>query len=384
MPDLDRLSAYDYPLPEDLIAHLPADRRDASRLMTLDPKTGEIAHRQFTDLPDLLHPGDLLVLNDTRVLPAKLVGVRESTGGRWEGLFLGLTGDGLWDLIAKTRGSIQPGETIAIRSQDESQVLQLELVRRTESGGWHMKPHVTGSHLDLLALFGEMPLPPYIEREHALALDRDRYQTTYSRVPGAVAAPTAGLHFTPEVFQRCEERGIQRAFVTLHVGIGTFRPVSVENLAEHQMHSEWAELPQATVDAIRDAKDRGGRIIAVGTTTVRTLESAAARTPSPRKVAPSPSKAASGEKVAARPDEGPASDPQDLQPWSGETSIFIRPPYQFRVIDGLITNFHLPKSTLLMLVSALAGRDNIFRAYETAVRERYRFFSYGDAMLIAP
>lgn len=351
MPDLDRLSAYDYPLPEDLIAHIPADRRDASRLMTLDPNTGAIAHRRFADLPDLLHPGDLLVLNDTRVLPAKLVGVRESTSGRWEGLFLGLTSDGLWNLIAKTRGSIQPGETIAIKSEDSSQVLQLELIRRTDSGGWHMKPLAAGSHLDLLALFGEMPLPPYIEREHALAIDRDRYQTTYSRVPGAVAAPTAGLHFTPEIFQRCDDRGIARAFVTLHVGIGTFRPVSVENLAEHQMHSEWAELPQATVGAIRAAKDRGGRIIAVGTTSVRTLESAAA---------------AGG-----------------LSSWSGETNIFIRPPYEFRVINGLVTNFHLPKSTLLMLVSAITGRDNILRAYEMAVRERYRFFSYGDAMLIA-
>jgi S-adenosylmethionine:tRNA ribosyltransferase-isomerase len=351
--------------------------------MTLDPKTGEIAHRRFTDLPDLLHPGDLLVLNDTRVLPAKLVGVRESTGGRWEGLFLGLTPDGLWDLIAKTRGSIQPGETIAIMSQDESQVLQLELIRRTDSGGWHMKPLAAGSHLDLLALFGEMPLPPYIEREHALAIDRDRYQTTYSRVPGAVAAPTAGLHFTPEIFQRCEDRGIQRAFVTLHVGIGTFRPVSVDDLAEHRMHSEWAELPQATVDAIRVTRERGGRVIAVGTTTVRTLESAAARTPSPRNVAPSPSNAAAGEKVADKPDSGPARGPQNLQPWSGETNIFIRPPYQFRVVDGLITNFHLPKSTLLMLVSALAGRDSILNAYQAAIHHRYRFFSYGDAMLIA-
>jgi S-adenosylmethionine:tRNA ribosyltransferase-isomerase len=351
MPDLDRLSAYDYPLPEDLIAHVPADRRDASRLMTLDPQTGAITHRQFVDLPELLQPGDLLVLNDTRVLPAKLVGSRESTGGRWEGLFLGLTSDGLWDLIAKTRGSIQTGETIAIAGENPGDVLRLELIRRTDSGGWHMKPLAPGSHLDLLPHFGQMPLPPYIEREHALAIDRDRYQTTYSRVPGAVAAPTAGLHFTPEIFQRCESRGITRAFVTLHVGIGTFRPVSVENLADHQMHSEWAELPQATADAIRATKDRGGRIIAVGTTTVRALE--------------------------------PAAAAGDLRPWSGQTSIFIRPPYQFRVIDGLVTNFHLPRSTLLMLVSALAGRDNILRAYETAIRERYRFFSYGDAMLIA-
>jgi len=352
MPDPNLLSAYDYPLPDDLIAHVPADRRDASRLMTLARSSGAITHRQFADLPDLLQPGDLLVLNDTRVLPAKLVGTRESTGGRWEGLFLGLTSDGLWNLIAKTRGTIQTGETIAIPGEGSAGILRLELVRRTESGGWNMRPLAAGTHFDLLALFGQMPLPPYIEREQALAIDRDRYQTTYSRVPGAVAAPTAGLHFTPEIFVRCEARGVSRAFVTLHVGIGTFRPVSAENLAEHQMHSEWAETPQATVDSILETKRRGGRVIAVGTTTVRTLESAARG--------------------------------EGLQPWSGETNIFIRPPYQFRVIDGLVTNFHLPKSTLLMLVSALAGRENILQAYEVATRERYRFFSYGDAMFITP
>jgi len=351
MPDLDRLSAYDYPLPDDLIAHVPADRRDASRLMTLDRDSGAIGHRQFTELPDLLQPGDLLVLNDTRVLPAKLVGVRESTGGRWEGLFLGLDAEGHWDLIAKTRGSIQPGETIAIAGAGNEAPLRLELVSRTETGGWRMKPLAPGTHLELLARFGQMPLPPYIERANPSELDRERYQTTYSRVPGAVAAPTAGLHFTPEVFAHCDARGIGRTFVTLHVGIGTFRPVSVENLAEHQMHSEWGEVPQATVDAIRETKERGGRIIAVGTTSVRTLESAAG--------------------------EG------KLRAWSGETNIFIRPPYAFRVIDGLVTNFHLPKSTLLMLVSALAGREAMLRAYEAAIEERYRFFSYGDAMLIA-
>ncbi len=350
MPDLDRLSSYDYPLPEELIAHVPAERRDASRLMTLDPISGEIGHRQFVELPDLLQSGDLLVLNDTRVLPAKLVGIRKSTGGRWEGLFLGADDDGLWNLIAKTRGSIQPGETILI-SADAAEPLRVELVRRTETGGWLMRPQQPGSHLDLLARYGQMPLPPYIERDHALTLDNERYQTTYSRVPGAVAAPTAGLHFTPEVFARCEERGIERTFVTLHVGIGTFRPVSVENLSEHRMHAEWGQVPQSTVDAIHSAKLRGGRVIAVGTTSVRTMESAAT----------------GGE----------------LRAWSGDTNIFIRPPYRFRVIDGVVTNFHLPKSTLLMLVSALAGREYILRAYEAAIRERYRFFSYGDAMLIA-
>ena len=351
MPDLDRLSSYDYPLPEELIAHSPPVRRDASRLMTLDAGSGAIGHRRFSELPELLEPGDLLVLNDTRVLPARLVGVRETTGGRWEGLFLGTTADGSWNLIAKTRGTFRLGERVLIAHPSGGSPLTLELTARTESGGWTMRPGAPGSHLDLLASYGQMPLPPYIERSQPVESDRDRYQTTYARVPGAVAAPTAGLHFTPELFAALEARGVSKTFVTLHVGIGTFRPVSVENLAEHQMHAEWAEVQDAAVRAIRETKARGGRVIAVGTTSVRTLESAAA----------------GGE----------------LRPWSGETKIFIRPPYRFRVIDGLITNFHLPKSTLLMLVSALAGRDKILRAYETAVGERYRFFSYGDAMFIS-
>ena len=350
MTDLDHLSAYDYPLPETLIAHVPAERRDGSRLMTIDRRSGQVGHRRFDELPDLLHPGDLLVLNDTRVLPAKLVGQRQATGGRWEGLFLGLNSDGDWNLIGKTRGTIQPGEVVLLAGSKGDLPLELELVQRTESGGWTMRPRQVGSHLELLAKYGQMPLPPYIERQEASAADAERYQTTYSRVPGAVAAPTAGLHFTPEILDRCVQRGITTAFVTLHVGIGTFRPVSVENLAEHVMHSEWGEVPAATVAAIQRTREQGGRIIAVGTTSVRTLESAAA----------------GGE----------------LQPWSGETAIFIRPPYSFRVIDGLVTNFHLPKSTLLMLVSALTGRDAILNAYEAAIREQYRFFSYGDAMLI--
>jgi S-adenosylmethionine:tRNA ribosyltransferase-isomerase len=351
MPPLDRLSAYDYPLPEDLIAHVPAERRDGSRLMTLDRASGRIGHRQFDELPDLLHPGDLLVLNDTRVLPARLVGHRQATGGRWEGLFLNVDQAGCWNLIGSTRGTIRPGESIIIPGRLTQPPLELELIARTESGGWRMQPRAPGSHLELLAIYGQMPLPPYIDRQEELPLDAERYQTTYSRVPGAVAAPTAGLHFTPEIFSRCTDRGIATAFVTLHVGIGTFRPVSVENLSEHQMHAEWAEVREVTVEAVAATRRRGGRVIAVGTTSVRTLEAA-------------------------------ASD-GELRPWSGETRIFIRPPYQFRVIDGLITNFHLPKSTLLMLVSALAGQENVLHAYDVAVQERYRFFSYGDAMLIA-
>lgn len=350
MPDLDRLASYDYSLPEELIAQSPTERRDASRLMTLDRATGAVGRRRFLDLPELLNPGDLLVLNDTRVLAAKLVGVREATGGRWEGLFLNATAEGLWNLIGKTRGSIQPGEVVAVESRAAGPPLRLELVLRTEDGGWLMRPLTAGMHLELLGQYGQMPLPPYIERDRPRESDDERYQTTYSRSPGAVAAPTAGLHFTPELFDRLAERGVLRAFVTLHVGIGTFRPVTAENLAEHQMHAEWGEVPATTVDAVREARGRGGRIIAVGTTSVRTLESAAA--------------------------DGA------LRQWSGETNIFIRPPYQFRVIDGLVTNFHLPKSTLLMLVSALAGRENVLRAYETAIAEQYRFFSYGDAMLI--
>lgn len=335
----------DYELPPRLIAQEPAPDRDAARLLVVDRSTGTLAHRHFRDLPDLLSPADLLVLNDTRVLPARLVGVRERTGGRWEGLFLRETPDGLWELLAQTRGHPQPGEVIAIDPAP------LRLTLRGRAGGhWLAEPSPAGTPRDLLAVSGRVPLPPYIRKGQAGAADLERYQTVYARADGSVAAPTAGLHFTPAVFDRLRARGIDRAFVTLHVGLGTFEPIKVADPTQHPMHAEWAEVPVATVDAIRACKARGGRVVAVGTTATRALESAA---------------------------QG-----GELKPWSGETNIYIYPPYQFRVLDGLITNFHLPRTTLLLLVAAFAGPELVKRAYAEAVRQQYRFYSYGDAMLI--
>ncbi len=352
MTDADRIDLYDYQLPPELIARVPAERRDASRLLVLSRTTGEIEHRTFSDLPVLLRPGDLLVVNETQVVPARLLGVRTATGGRWEGLFLRAEQEHVWRIIGHTRGKLQPGETLTLNSphaETNSATLELELLEKQDDGEWLARPRSEIETLALLDQFGQMPLPPYMERD-AQALDVLRYQTTYARQPGAVAAPTAGLHFTPELLQRCRERGIETARVTLHVGLGTFRPVSAERLSEHVMHSEWCHLPQDTVDKIQQTKSAGGRIVAVGTTSVRTLEAVA--------------------------QQGP------LREWSGSTNLFIKPGFEFRVVDQLITNFHLPKSTLLVLVSTFAGRSHILNAYESAIANRYRFYSYGDAMLI--
>lgn len=351
----DRLSSYDYDLPEDRIAAVPLPERDASRLMVLRRDSQTIEHRRFAELPDLLSPGDLLILNETRVVPARLAGFRKATGGRWEGLFLSVLPDGRWRLMGQTRGKLQTGESLVLRpihaergGDDEG--FELVLDSREPDGLWTAHPLVETDPLLILDRYGSVPLPPYMHRDVADANDWERYQTTFATRPGAVAAPTAGLHFTEAVFSHCRERGIQTATVTLHVGIGTFRPISVESLADHAMHWEWCELPAATVAAIEATKARGGRVVAVGTTSVRTLESVAARGP--------------------------------LEPWSGETNLFIRPPYEFRAIDAMVTNFHLPQSSLLVLVSAFAGREFVLRAYEAAIAERYRFYSYGDAMLI--
>jgi S-adenosylmethionine:tRNA ribosyltransferase-isomerase len=353
----ERLSSYDYDLPGALIAREPLAARDASRLMVLRRATETIEHRQFAELPELLMPGDLLVINKTRVIPARLRGVRRRTGGRWEGLFLGATGDGCWRLLGQTRGKLQPGEWIDLRPVSEptaeNPVLRfgLQLMERDGEGIWRAAPEQAGDPLAVLAIFGTVPLPPYIGRDVAAAIDWERYQTTYAETPGAVAAPTAGLHFTPQVFERCRQRGIEVASVVLHVGVGTFRPISVERLSEHQMHAEWCELSAATAAALEQARRRGGRVVAVGTTTVRTLESAASPT-------------------------------GEVRPFTGETNLFIRPPYTFRAVDALVTNFHLPRSSLLVLVSAFAGREFMLRAYREAVAQRYRFYSYGDAMLM--
>jgi S-adenosylmethionine:tRNA ribosyltransferase-isomerase len=338
----------DYDLPADLIAQEPAEPRDHSRVLVVRRDAGTLAHHRFHELPDLLAPHDLLILNDTRVLPARLLGKRIATGGKWEGLFLrGLT-DGTWEMVCQTRGRLQPGDRIAI----DPGPLEIELLARLPEGRWHACPHMDGSPLDLLGRFGHMPLPPYIRKGVATDADRTRYQTVYSRQPGAVAAPTAGLHFTPAVFDRLRERGIARSFVTLHVGFGTFRPIEVDDYTRHPMHHEWGELPDDTVGAIDRCRQRGGRVVAVGTTAVRVLETAA--------------------QCGA------------LTRWSGETDLFIYPPYQFHVVDALVTNFHLPRTTLLLLVAAFAGVELAGAAYRTAVAEGYRFYSYGDAMLVLP
>lgn len=335
----------DYDLPPHLIAQEPAPDRDAARLLVLDRATGALAHRHFRDLPELLSPGDLLVLNDTRVLPARLVGRRERTGGKWEGLFLRETAEGMWELLAQTRGRPQEGEVLAIDPGP------LRLTLRGRAGGhWLAEPAPAGRAADLLAASGRVPLPPYIRKGIGGEADRERYQTVYARADGSVAAPTAGLHFTPALFDRLRDRGIEQAMVTLHVGLGTFEPIKAEDPSRHRMHAEWGEVPAGTVAAIRACKARGGRVIAVGTTATRALESAALN--------------------------------GELVPWRGETDIFIRPPYRFRVLDGLVTNFHLPRTTLLLLVAALAGADMVRAAYAEAVRREYRFYSYGDAMLI--
>jgi S-adenosylmethionine:tRNA ribosyltransferase-isomerase len=336
---------FDYDLPPHLIAQHPATERDASRLMVLHRDTGHITHKSFSALPELLNPGDLLVLNDTRVLPARVIGHRESTGGKWEGLFLKVTPEGMWEMLAQTGGRPTIGEAIVI----EPGPFKLILRGRAEQY-WLMEPQAGGKVGELLAAHGHMPLPPYIRKGRDEDADRERYQTIFAKHDGSVAAPTAGLHFTPALFDRLKARGISWAYVTLHVGLGTFEPIRAEDPTQHVMHQEWGAVPPATAEAIRVCKQAGKRVIAVGTTATRALESAAR----------------SG----------------NVESWSGETNLYIYPPYEFRVLDGLITNFHLPRTTLLLLVGAFAGMDLLRRAYESAVKMEYRFYSYGDAMLI--
>lgn len=336
----------DFDLPAHLIAQYPAQRRDQSRLLVARRSDGSLAHHLFADLPALLSPGDLLILNNTRVLPARLLGQRERTGGKWEGLYLRTLDDGSWEMLCQTRGKMAAGERVVM----EAGLLKLTLLGRTDSGSWCMQPDQPGSAPELLEKYGRMPLPPYIRKGLDEAEDRDRYQTVYAQQPGAVAAPTAGLHFTPEIFAHLRQRGIDWNYVTLHVGWGTFAPLKTADYSRHQMHSEWGELLATTVAAISACKQRGGKVVAVGTTSVRVLETVAAFGP--------------------------------LRPWSGETNIFIYPPYKFRVTDALVTNFHLPQTTLLLLVSAFAGEELIRQAYEVAIKEEYRFYSYGDAMVI--
>jgi S-adenosylmethionine:tRNA ribosyltransferase-isomerase len=283
------------------------------------------------------------------VLPARMLGRREQTSGKWEGLFLNALADGTWELIGQTRGRLVEGERVVV--EGASAPLSLTLVGWTAEGHWLFRPSEAGPAAELLARHGRVPLPPYIRKGRAGEADRERYQTVYARHAGAVAAPTAGLHFTPRVFEELRQRGIDRAFVTLHVGIGTFQPVKVVDVAQHRVQREWGELPTATVEAIRVCKARGGRVVAVGTTCVRVLETVAAT--------------------------------GVVRPWSGETGLTICPPFSFRVVDALVTNFHLPRSSLLLLVAAFTGLESLREAYRVAVEQGYRFYSYGDAMLIS-
>ncbi len=334
---------FDYHLPEHLIAQHPTARRDDSRLLVVRLASGDIEHRVFRDLPDLLSPGDLLVLNDTRVLPARVVGTRDATGGKWEGLYLKQTPDGLWEMLAQTRGYAKEGEAFAVPGNPG---LRLILRGRTPDRHWLMEPEQPGSPEELLAKFGQIPLPPYIRKGRAQDDDAERYQTVFAEKLGSVAAPTAGLHFTPELLDRLKGKGIENARVTLHVGLGTFAPVKVDDPAAHAIHREWCEVTEAACEAIRACKARSGKVLAIGTTATRTLETACGK------------------------------------PFRGETGLYILPPFAFQTVDAMVTNFHLPKTTLLLLVGAFAGSDLLRRAYEEAIRREYRFYSYGDAMIV--
>ena len=338
-----KLSDFHFDLPEELIAQYPLAERSASRLLCLDRRSGALEDAQFAGLPERLAPGDLLVFNDTRVIPARLHGFKD-TGGRVEILIERMTGDRT--CLAQMRASKSPREDSMIRLDDGSRLR----VKGRQSPFYLLELDSPGEKLDaVLDRVGHMPLPPYIQRADE-SLDVERYQTVYARRPGAVAAPTAGLHFDADILDALEQRGVATTRVTLHVGAGTFQPVRTEEIEDHAMHAEYLEVSSESCDAIARTRSRGGRVIAVGTTAVRSLETAA-----------------SG---------------GDLAPFSGDTRLFIYPGYSFRVIDGLVTNFHLPGSSLLMLISALAGRQEVLAAYRHAVASRYRFFSYGDAMLI--
>ena len=332
-----------FDLPEELIAQTPLEKRDESRLLHLDRKTGKIEHRHFYNLPEYLHPGDCLVMNDSRVLPARLIGTRPS-GGSVELLLLRDLGENRWECLSRPGRKTRPGQEILFGDGELKAIVESV----TEGGNRIVRFEYQGIFLEILEKLGRMPLPPYIKAE---LQDPERYQTVYSRELGSAAAPTAGLHFTPELLEEIRQKGVELAWITLHVGLGTFRPVKEEKIEDHEMHSEFCIIPAETAAVINRTKKNGGRVIAVGTTSCRTLESF-------------------------------AKDDGTLEESSGWTDIFIYPGYRFKCIDALVTNFHLPESTLIMLVSALAGRENVLNAYQQAVENRYRFFSFGDATLI--
>ncbi|PLS01277.1 tRNA preQ1(34) S-adenosylmethionine ribosyltransferase-isomerase QueA [Neobacillus cucumis] len=340
-----KVDLFDFHLPEELIAQVPLKTRTDSRLMVLNKQTGEINHEVFKNITEYLREGDCLVLNDTKVLPARLFGVKSDTGAKIEVLLLKQQEGDQWETLVKPAKRVKIGTEIVFGDG----LLTAVCIEESEHGGRVLEFKYTGIFYEVLDQLGEMPLPPYIKEQLE---DRDRYQTVYAREPGSAAAPTAGLHFTESLLEEIKAKGVHIAFITLHVGLGTFRPVSVDDVLEHDMHAEFYTVTEGTAQLLNDVRQNGGRIITVGTTSTRTLETIAS--------------ANNGVFTAG----------------SGWTSIFIYPGYEFKAIDGMITNFHLPKSTLIMLVSALAGRENVLHAYNTAVAERYRFFSFGDAMFI--
>ncbi len=333
-----------YDLPQELIAQRPLEDRSSSRLMVIDRTDGGIEHRHFRDIIEYLDPGDCLVMNNTRVIPARLHGVKEGSGGRIEFLLLKRLDINTWNVILKPGKRARTGARFVFGDG----LLRAEIIEVKPDGNRIVRFEYDGVWEELLDTLGEMPLPPYIKEKLE---DKERYQTVYSKIEGSAAAPTAGLHFTNELLDEIRKKGVNTACLTLHVGLGTFRPVSVENVEDHVMHTEHYEVTPEAAEIINKTREAGGRIIAVGTTSVRTLETA-------------------------------ADESGRMRPETGDTSIFIYPGYKFKITDGIITNFHLPESTLLMLVSAFAGKENIFKAYETAVKEKYRFFSFGDAMMI--
>ena len=339
-----KTSDFYYDLPEELIAQDPLEDRTASRLLVLDRKTGAVKHKIFSDVIDYLNKGDCLVINNTRVIPARLIGEKEGTGGKVEVLLLKRRANDVWETLVKPGKKLKPGAKITFGDGR----LRAEVLEVVEEGNRLVIFHYEGIFEEILDSLGEMPLPPYIT--HKLE-DKEMYQTVYAKFDGSAAAPTAGLHFTKELLSKIEEKGIKIASITLHVGLGTFRPVKVDDVNNHHMHTEWYEVNAEAADIINETKRNGGRVICVGTTSCRTIESV-------------------------------ADEKGYMKAKTGETDIFIYPGYKFKVMDGLITNFHLPESTLVMLVSAFAGKENVLAAYETAVKERYRFFSFGDAMLI--
>ncbi len=349
----NRIELYDYDLPRDQIAQQPPEQRVSARMMVVHRDTGRIEHCQVRDLPQFLRPGDSVVVNDTQVIPARLIGFRTLTGGRWEGLYLQSDPEtGMADMLCKTRGKMAIGETVTLRDCDGREVQRLVLISQQKGGHAIFRPEPAADWQTILKQSGRVPLPPYIRNGEMMSEDIERYQTVFARKPGSVAAPTAGLHITPDLVKSIREAGSAFVTSTLHVGIGTFRPIQVDDLNEHRMHSEWCELTEPVVKRLQTTRSEGGRIVAIGTTTVRVLESVASK------------------------HEGV------LKPWQGETDLFITPGFKFNAVDALLTNFHLPRSSLLVMVSAFATRELILRAYQIAVEEGYRFYSYGDCMLI--